>query len=108
MGDSRITLPSPISGLPSPDYLVIGHVTVDRLATGIAPGGTVTYATTAVARLGLRAGVLTSAGEEMDWSRHLPNAEIVRRPSPASTSSKSLPRWPPNPAAALPGQSRYR
>ena len=68
------------------DYLAIGHLTVDRLATGIAPGGTVTYAATTAVRLGLKAGLLTRAGEELDWRSHLPDVEIVRAPSLVSTS----------------------
>lgn len=45
-----------------PDYLVIGHVTRDLLPDGgHRPGGTVTYASMAAARLGLRVGVVTSA-----------------------------------------------
>lgn len=68
------------------DYLAIGHLSVDRLAGGVAPGGTVTYAATTAARLGLRAGLLTCAGEELDWSFHLPAIETIRVPSRTSTS----------------------
>jgi 1D-myo-inositol 3-kinase len=68
------------------DYLAIGHLTVDRLATGIAPGGSVTYAGIAATRLGLKAGILTSADEELNWPDFLPGIQIVRTPSPATTS----------------------
>jgi sugar/nucleoside kinase (ribokinase family) len=44
-----------------PDYLVIGDLTRDLLPSGAsAPGGTVLYAATTVARLGLGAAVLTA------------------------------------------------
>jgi len=71
---------------PMLDYLAIGHLTVDRLATGVVPGGTVAYAATTASRLGLRAGLLTSAGEDLDWAAYLKDIEIVRVPSPVSTS----------------------
>ena len=48
----------------SPDYVVIGHATLDLLPDGrTTPGGTVTYAGLTVASLGLRVGIVTSAPE---------------------------------------------
>lgn len=68
------------------DYLAIGHLTVDRLAAGVAPGGSVAYAAVTATRLGLKAGILTAAGDEIDWAASLPGVEVLRIPSPASTS----------------------
>jgi 1D-myo-inositol 3-kinase len=48
-----------------PDYLVIGHVAKDRLPDGGSrPGGTVTYSSLAVQRLGLQAAVVTACAPE--------------------------------------------
>ncbi|HEX9015170.1 MAG TPA: ribokinase, partial [Chloroflexota bacterium] len=41
-------------------------------------------------RLGLLAGILTSAGKEIPWADHLGGVEIIRRPSGASTSFENL------------------
>ncbi len=68
------------------EFLAVGHLTVDRLATGITPGGSVSYASVTAARLGLRAAILTAAGAEIDWPASLPGIEIVRSHSTASTS----------------------
>ena len=48
--------------MPTPEYLVLGHITRDLLPQGdTAPGGTALYAALTAHRLGLRAGVLTAA-----------------------------------------------
>jgi hypothetical protein len=84
--------PSPHPPIPNPqplapiDYLAIGHVTVDRLATGPAVGGSAAYAAATAARLGMAAGIVTVAGDEMDWRSSLPGLEILRAGSPSSTS----------------------
>jgi len=47
---------------PTPDYVVVGHVTRDLDAQGgWRAGGTATYAALTAARLGVRVGVLTAA-----------------------------------------------
>ena len=51
-----------------PDYFVIGTVTKDVIPGGYRPGGTVTYSSVTVQRLGLQAGVVTRADPEMDFS----------------------------------------
>lgn len=45
----------------TPDYIAIGHLTVDHLASGDQLGGTVLFAALQAARLGLHAAVLTRA-----------------------------------------------
>lgn len=53
----------PSDDLP-PDYLALGHVTLDRQPDGsVLPGGTVLYAALQAARLGLRATIVTRARE---------------------------------------------
>lgn len=46
------------------DYLLIGHVAVDLTPTGKQLGGTVSYAALTAKALGLRVGIVTSAGED--------------------------------------------
>jgi sugar/nucleoside kinase (ribokinase family) len=44
----------------------------------------------AAARLGLAAGIVTVAGEELDWQDCLPGVEIARWPATATTSFENL------------------
>lgn len=68
------------------DYLVIGHVTQDRLPDGTYRlGGTVSYAGLTAHRLGLRVGVVTACAEELDLSP-LASLEIHRVPSEVTTT----------------------
>lgn len=47
---------------PPPDYLVLGHLTCDRVSAHTSiPGGTALYAATTAHRLGLRGAILTAA-----------------------------------------------
>src|SRR5262249_41212780 len=57
------TVPAFASGEP-PDFVVVGHVTVDELATGLRPGGSVLYAGLLAHHLGLRVGLVTSWGPD--------------------------------------------
>lgn len=69
----------------APDYLVIGHVTQDRDGpTGFRAGGTATYAATTAARLGLRAGVVTSASP---YFSTLVDASVELHVKPASATT---------------------
>ena len=68
------------------DYLALGHMTIDRLARGKSVGGSVAYAATTATKLGLSAGIITVADDEMDWPAWLPGVEILRQPSAATTS----------------------
>ena len=56
------------------DYLVIGHISLDDTKHGFRLGGTAAYAALTVSALGLRAGIVTSWGEEVDVQefRNLP------------------------------------
>lgn len=53
-----------MSDLHPVDYLLIGHVAVDLTPTGKQLGGTVSYAALTAKALGLRVGIVTSAGED--------------------------------------------
>ena len=50
------------------DYLVIGHVAKDLTPEGPVLGGTVAYAGRTAHALGLRVGIVTSAGKDIDLS----------------------------------------
>jgi sugar/nucleoside kinase (ribokinase family) len=70
----------------TPDYLVIGHVTQDRDGpAGFRAGGTATYAAATAARLGLRVGVVTSAGPSFASTPHA-SIELRIKPAPATTT----------------------
>jgi sugar/nucleoside kinase (ribokinase family) len=69
------------------DYLVIGHVTHDKLPGGrYAVGGTASYAALTAAALGCQVGVVTSAGPEFDASFLPPSVQVVIRAAPATTT----------------------
>jgi len=70
-----------------PDYLVIGHVTRDRLPTGGSTvGGTATYAARTARALGCRVLVLTSADDDLDLTDALADVEVLRVPAPVTTT----------------------
>jgi sugar/nucleoside kinase (ribokinase family) len=67
------------------DYLVIGHVSKDLTPEGSALGGTAAYSGLTAHALGLRVGVVTSTGADLDLSP-LAGLAIQRLPSPSSTT----------------------
>lgn len=72
------------------DYLVIGHITKDLLPDGYAVGGTVAYAGLTARNLGCRVGVVTSASSDLDLGRALRGIEVVRLPSPVTTTFQNI------------------
>jgi sugar/nucleoside kinase (ribokinase family) len=74
----------------APDFLVIGHVTKDIKPYGFTIGGTVTYSSVTACRLGRRAAVLTRADPDFDLRTTLRDIEIVRLPSPVTTTFENL------------------
>lgn len=56
------------------DYLMIGHLTIDRTAKGRQIGGTAAYSALTVSKLGLRVGIYTAWGEEVTF----PDLEAVQ------------------------------
>ncbi len=68
------------------DYLVLGHVTVDRLdEKRVAMGGTATYAAATARNMGARAGVHTSAAYEPGLIDTLGGAMVARIPAEYTT-----------------------
>ncbi len=69
------------------DYLVIGHITRDiKPDGGFEPGGTAAYAARTAGALGLHAGVITSAQDDPMLFEPLAGIEVLRIPSPATTT----------------------
>ncbi|WP_165422816.1 PfkB family carbohydrate kinase [Ktedonosporobacter rubrisoli] len=72
-----------------PDFLAIGHVTRDLHADGsFSVGGAVTFATCCASRLGLSAGMVTSADPEiaLQLPNLLPDVALAVRPSQSTTT----------------------
>ncbi len=73
-----------------PELLVIGHLAKDLTASGWRPGGAVTYAGLAAARLGVRTAVLTAADPSIDVPRLLPGVQTRCIPSSESTVMENV------------------
>ncbi|MGC9521125.1 MAG: PfkB family carbohydrate kinase [Anaerolineae bacterium] len=72
------------------DYLAIGHVTHDvQPDASLVVGGTVSYAALTAASLRRRAGILTSAGEDFDFSS-LGGVAVVNCGAAATTTFRNL------------------
>lgn len=71
------------------DYLLIGHVAVDITPAGKRLGGTVSYAALTVKAMGLRVGIVTSAGEDAALNL-LDGIQIVNIPAERSTTFENV------------------
>jgi hypothetical protein len=73
------------------DYLLIGHVTADLLATGRRLGGTVSYAAPVAQAFGRRVAILTSAAAcEPLLTQLMPYAEITLRVAEETTTFENI------------------
>jgi sugar/nucleoside kinase (ribokinase family) len=73
------------------DYLAIGHVTEDVWKDGrITPGGTAWFSSLAARRLVDHVSVLTAAAASYDAVRFLPEIEVERIDSPATTQFENI------------------
>jgi sugar/nucleoside kinase (ribokinase family) len=70
---------------PPLDFVAVGHLTVDELASGLRPGGSALYAGLFAHRQGLRVGILTSTGPDFPFDVLPPEIEVVSVPTAAST-----------------------
>lgn len=74
----------------TPDFVVLGHLTRDEQPDGsFTLGGAVTFAAIAARNLGYRVGILTSAAEDFPEAELLHDIEIVRIPSPTTTTFRN-------------------
>ena len=69
----------------APEFVAIGHVTLDHFGDVVRPGGAALYAAVTAARLGLSAGILTSHADDFPLELVPPRIELVSVPSAATT-----------------------
>jgi sugar/nucleoside kinase (ribokinase family) len=70
----------------APDFIAVGHVTLDRVRDTTQPGGAALYAALAAHRLGLSVGILTSHGDDFPLELIPPQIEVVSVPADATTT----------------------
>jgi sugar/nucleoside kinase (ribokinase family) len=69
----------------APDFVAIGHVTLDRFGEITRPGGSALYAAITAHRLGLSVGLLTSHGDDFPLDVIPPKIEVVSVPATDTT-----------------------
>lgn len=69
----------------APEFVAVGHVTLDRFGDRARPGGAALYAAITAHRLGLTAGVLTSHGDDFPLEALPPQIEVVTVPAARTT-----------------------
>jgi sugar/nucleoside kinase (ribokinase family) len=72
--------------MSAPDFVAVGHVTLDRIGDAVRPGGAALYAAVTAHRLGLSVGLLTSHGDDFPLEDIPPQIEVVTVPAPATTT----------------------
>jgi sugar/nucleoside kinase (ribokinase family) len=73
-----------VAGL-SPQFVAIGHVTLDQFGEATRPGGAALYAAVTAHRLGLSAALLTSHGDDFPLDVVPPQIEVVSVPAAQTT-----------------------
>jgi hypothetical protein len=68
-----------------PDFVAVGHVTLDRFEDGVRPGGSALYAAVTAHRLGASAAILTSHGGDFPLEAVPPPIEVVTLEARATT-----------------------
>jgi 1D-myo-inositol 3-kinase len=63
--------------MSAPDFVAIGHVTLDYFGDEVRPGGAALYAAVTAQRLGLSAGILTSHAGDFPLEAIPPQIEVV-------------------------------
>lgn len=71
------------------DYLVIGHLTKDLTPKGPLMGGTASFASLTGKMLGMKVGIITSCGDDIDRSR-LDGIPMIIKPSEQSTTFENV------------------
>jgi len=74
-----------MSPVPAPDFVAVGHVTLDRFGDEWRPGGAAAYAAITADRLGLAAGILTSHADDFPLDALPSRVEVVSVPAAATT-----------------------
>jgi len=78
-----------LSRIEPVDYLVIGHVTKDIIPGGYTLGGTASYAAQTARAIGLRVGVVTSCGPDIELPA-IPGIQYAVVPSEQSSTFENL------------------
>jgi len=71
--------------MPGPDFVDVGHVTLDHFGDIVRPGGAALFAAVTAQRLGLSAGILTSHADDFPLDVIPPQIEVVTVPGEATT-----------------------
>src|SRR5215510_2473291 len=71
--------------MTAPDFVAVGHVTLDHFGTDVRPGGAALFAAVTAHRLGLSAGILTSHADDFPLDLVPPQIEVVTVDSPNTT-----------------------
>lgn len=71
--------------MTAPDFIAIGHVTLDHFGDTVRPGGAALYAAVTADRLGLSAAILTSHADDFPLELVPPRIEVVTVPAGATT-----------------------
>ncbi|HYE92988.1 MAG TPA: hypothetical protein VEA38_18300, partial [Terriglobales bacterium] len=71
--------------MAAPDFVVVGHVTLDRIGGTVRPGGAALYAAVTAHRLGLSVGLLTSHADDFPLDVLPPQIEVVTVPAGRTT-----------------------
>ena len=72
--------------MTAPDFVAIGHVTLDHFPDVVRPGGAALYAAIAAQRLGLSAAILTSHAPDFPLDDLPTQIEVVGLEAPATTA----------------------
>ncbi len=76
--------------METPEFVVVGHVVKDLTAEGWRLGGTATFAAVQARRLGVRVGIVTRVGGDMDLAELLPEVAVAGRPSRRTTTFENI------------------
>ncbi|MFQ5897801.1 MAG: PfkB family carbohydrate kinase [Candidatus Methylomirabilia bacterium] len=72
--------------MAAPDFVAVGHVTLDETATGVRPGGAALYTALTAYRLGCSVGLLTSFGPDFPAEVFPSDLQIVSLPAARTTT----------------------
>jgi sugar/nucleoside kinase (ribokinase family) len=71
--------------MAAPDFVAVGHITLDHFGDEVRPGGAALYAAVTAHRLGRSAAILTSHGPDFPLDDVPPAIEVVTLEAPATT-----------------------
>ena len=71
--------------MSAPDFVAIGHVTLDRFGESVRPGGSALYAAVTAHRLGLSVGLLTSHAKDFPLEVIPSRIEVITVPADETT-----------------------